>query len=410
LNKFYFHVCPLLLLLSCSSASAAMFATKQDAVSSLGNAYAGSTVNLSDASIGYYNPAGLVRLGNFDASISGSIERSTLKVDYANATSDTGVAIFGKVPIYSKKNRFLPQGHLAFKINKHLTAGISLTNPFAFKTSFANDSITRYKDLSSNLNTYDISPSLGIRVSNAFSVGFGINWLMANIKLKNYTTETTTQTLSAKGNKLGYHLGALWQLSPKMRLGLAYHSSFNVKLNGTLNSSGGIASQNVTSKLSLPDKIVYSIFSELTKEWTMMADIERAHWSRLKNYTVVSTDGSYTSQLLANKNTWRVAVGFNYLLRAWLFKFGFAFEQGASKQDTTLRVPDSDSYQLACGLNYMFNKNFSIDFGYAHLFYKGAKISQSGFVTNTIVTKDTLNGERINSLDILGIQLNLKIA
>ena len=386
-----------------------MFALNGQVVSSMGNAYAGTAVNIGDSSVGYSNPAGLATLKNHQVSLAGFLHHDTLKVSSMNALTTDGNQVIGLNPAKSKVNYLIPGLHAAVKANRYLTLGLNCTSPYGFKTSLAPSSIVRYKDVASKLTSYDLSPSVGIKLSSAYYLGIGLDWLQLTTTLQNYISETTLQTIKASGNQLGFHAGVLWIPSKLMRIGLTYHSGFNVKLKGSLKSAA--VDQSITSRLKLPDKIVYSIVADVEPDWSMMANIERVNWSRLKDFTVEKSNATYVTTSWLLKDTWRFALGFDYRVRAWILKCGFAFEQGANRaRQTTLRVPDSNSYQLACGLSYGFNKNFSIDFGYAHLFYRGAKITQSGFQTNTGVTADTLNGGYESSIDILGIQLNLKIA
>jgi long-chain fatty acid transport protein len=387
-----------------------MFTLREQAVSPLGNAYAGTAVNIADASIGYYNPAGLAALKKSQLSIAGILESKRASFTDGTATSaDTGGPVTGVNPTKDHANYLIPGVHMAAKINRYITLGLNCTSPFGFKTAFGENSIARYKDVNSKLTTYDLSPSIGIKLSEKYYVGFGIDWLYVNTNLQNYVSNTALQTVNAKGNKLGLHAGILWMPSKRMRMGLTYYSGFNVKLQGNLNLNN--VAYNITSELRLPDRIVYSISADTSPEWSMMANVERVNWSKLKSLAIQQTNGTYSTMVWQLKDIWRFALGFDYKIRSWILKFGLAFEQGANSfNQATLRVPDGNNYQLACGFSYNFNANFSIDFGYAHLFYRGAKVVQSGFQTNTGVTTDTLNGGYKNSVDIVGIQLNLKIA
>ena len=409
LNKHFFHTYPVLLLLSCN-AFGAMFALKEQAVSSLGNAYAGTAVNIADAAIGYYNPAGLGALKNSQLNIAGFMEHERVKIIDTIATSaENGTFVSGRSPVKYNHSYFIPSVHAALKVNNYVTLGLNCTSPFGFKSYFASDSLVRYKDAGSKLTSYDISPSIGIKLSDAYYAGFGIDWLHLSSNFKNYVTSTNLQSVTGNGHKVGFHAGLLWVPSNKMRMGLAYHSGFNTKLKGRLKSD--TVDSAVTYGLRLPNKIVYSISADIAADWSMMANVERVNWAKFKDYTVTQPDGTYVSTLWHLRNTWKFALGFDYRLSALTIKFGVAYEQGANISGlTTLRVPDSSNYQVACGLNYNFNKNFSIDFGYAHLFYNGAKIAQSGFQTNLGMSNDTLSGGYENSVDIIGIQLNIKIA
>lgn len=387
-----------------------MFASRGQTVSSLGNADAGTAVNISDASTGYSNPAGLAALKNSQINIATILEHKSAKFSAGSGTSaDVSTALTGVNPAKYKVNYLVPGLHAAGKINRSVTVGFNVTSPFGFKTSFANDSITRYKDVNSKLTSYNLSPSIGLRLSDQWYLGLGIDWLKLDTRMHNYVALGLLQSVAVHGQQFGFHAGALWMPSKRMCIGLAYHSGFNVKLKGNLKLNN--IDYHVTSRLTLPDRIVYSIASETSTAWSMMANLERINWSKLNNFTVQQANGTYAKTLWQLKNTWKFALGFDYKIRSWILKFGLAFEQGANSfKRTTLRIPDSNNYQVACGLRYNFNTNFSIDFGYAHLFYRGAKVVQSGFQTNTGVTIDSLNGGYENSVDILGIQLNLKIA
>jgi long-chain fatty acid transport protein len=206
-------------------------------------------------------------------------------------------------------------------------------------------------------------------------------------------------------------VGALFNLSPKTRLGLAYRSRIKYKLSGTVSFTGVPAPlaaspllQNgpVTLPISMPDSASVSVFQQSSDKCDIMADVTWMGWSVLQQLKIDRASGLNVMTVQENwRDTWRVAVGSNYhYSNQWTARIGAAYDQTpVSDFYRTARVPDASRYQLAVGGQYKPGKNSALDFGYTHLFVNNASIADR----QAAAGKGDLIGNYKNSVDILSV-------
>ncbi len=187
-------------------------------------------------------------------------------------------------------------------------------------------------------------------------------------------------------------------------MGLAYFSVFTPTVKGETTSLGFPSNPPPTSvraTLDLPDRIVYSITHQYSPKWTAVGDIEWTHWSRLSEVTLLFNTGSSSTFTLHNKNSWRIALGANYLFSdIWTFKGGLAYDESPVRtQHRIVNLPDSSKYWLAFGIKCNVLRNLAIDFAYAHLFFKQCAINEVASGNRSII------GDYKNYADLIGLQL-----
>jgi long-chain fatty acid transport protein len=224
------------------------------------------------------------------------------------------------------------------------------------------------------------------------------------------------------GNDWGYgfNLGALYEPTDKTRLGIAYRSKVDLKIEGDVEVSGlpppilsaGNGTQNAKLDLTLPDSLSISGLQQLTPQWTLMADVTRTNWSKLGSLDIKIEDGSSSVTPLQWDDTMRYSLGATYKHNeSWQFRTGVAFDETPTPNSKlrTARIPDADRTWLALGANYKFDKQLSFDFGYAHLFVDDPKVDSSDAydpTTGQTTGFHRITGEYDASVDMLSAQVN----
>ena len=136
----------------------------------------------------------------------------------------------------------------------------------------------------------------------------------------------------------------------------------------------------------------------------LLGEVSWTQWSSVQKLEIVRTNGVLLSKTDERwQNTMRYAVGANYKLMDTLkLRAGIAFDESPVPDSTrTPRLPDADRTWLSAGGKFDINKNVALDFAYAHLFVKDAKLNQDN--TNA-VAYGLLAGKQKTSIDILGVQ------
>src|SRR5712691_3507981 len=422
-----------------SQAHASAFALIEQNASGLGNSYAGAAAAAEDASTIYYNPAGMSLLpGGMQVSAGlALINLSTKFSDSGSIASGTGlggVNPAGPRPLGGTGGdagglSAVPNAYFAMDVAPNLKFGVGISVPFGLKTEYDPDWMGRFQAIKSEISTINVNPSISYRLDDKMSFGFGLNYQQLDAELTsaiNYIAATAATgnlaaagaipaanaegTVAVKGsdNSLGFNLGAMFQLAPDTRLGVSYRSSVKYHVTGTVAFSNvpavvaaGFPDGNVNLDITMPDSASVALQHKLDSKWTLLGDVTRTGWSKIKELKIVRDSGATLSTTPENfKNTWRVGAGAIYRYDdAWSIKTGLAYDQTpVNDTDRTARLPDQKRIWLSVGGQYRLSRDGTLDFGYAHLFIKNASINQNPG------TAIQLTGTYKGSIDILGVQ------
>jgi long-chain fatty acid transport protein len=245
-------------------------------------------------------------------------------------------------------------------------------------------------------------------VDDKMSFGFGLNYQQIDAELSRAVViglnAETVATVKGKDNSSGFNAGAMFQPTPDTRLGVSYRSSIKYNVSGTVNVAAVPAlNGNSNVDIKMPDTFSIALNHRLDSKWTLLGDVTRTGWAKIKDLTIVTSNGQPPDVTQENfKNTWRVGVGATYRYRDdWSMKMGLAFDQSpVNDTDRTARLPDNNRLWLSFGGQYRLSKDGTLDFGYAHLFIKDAPIRQDATAKNEGILVGTYKG----SVDILGVQ------
>ena len=326
--------------------------------------------------------------------------------------------------------------------------GLGINAPFGLQTQYDANWMGRFQAIKSKIQTINLNPSVSYDVNDVVSLGLGLNYQQIDGELTsavNFSAAAGAAALSpltplalkpalgalagaksegqsvvkGKDSAWGYNFGALINVSPDTRIGLAYRSKIKYTLSGTVNFSAvpaplslmGITKlQNgaVTLPISMPDSFSISGFHKVDDKWDVMADLTWTGWSVLQQLVIDRTNGTGNVQTVQEnwKDTWRIAVGANHHYNEqWTARMGIAYDQApVSDAFRTARIPDNNRTWLSLGGQYKPSKESAFDFGYSHLFVSNANISDIQNVAAQGKASGNLIGSYNNSVDILSMQ------
>ena len=401
------------------TAVASGFALIEQNGSGLGNAYAGGAASAEDASTIFYNPAGMSRLSGKQIAVAGSLIKPSAK--FTNNGSSPAAASgqpLGGNGGDAGSLALLPNAYFAMDIIPQMKFGLGINAPFGLKTEYEAGWAGRFQALKSEVKTINVNPTLSYQVNEMVSLGVGLDYQKINAELTNNVVlglgVVGTAKLTGSDNAWGYNLGALFQVNPDTRVGVAYRSSINYKLSGDLLVTGPtgttVKDPSVTADIKTPDSLSLSAFNQINSSWDFMGDITWTGWGKFNELRVVDSSTGATASLTNEnwKNTYRVSVGANFHYNdQWTSRMGIAFDQSpVEDQYRTARIPDNSRTWLSIGGQYKPNKESALDFGYAHLFVKDASISNNNGSAGTpsTATVGNLVGTYKSSVDILSVQ------
>ena len=416
-----------------SAAQASGFALVEQNASGLGNAFAGQAASAQDASTVFFNPAGLSRIEGRQVVVLGNA--ITPSARFSNSTSANAMlqTSTGGNGGDAGGTAFTPNLYYAMDIRPGIKFGLGVGAPFGLSTEYDDTWIGRFQAVKSHLETININPSLAFKMSDALSLGLGLDFMWAKAELTSMTNysaliyQATSGTTAlpnlsglgtVKGDDWGFggNVGLLYQPLPDLRVGVSYRSEVSFKLSGDatfanrpamLNTPTGLPDQSVTADLKLPASASLSLFKAMSPQVELLADVSWTGWGSFKDLTVKRTDGSTLSSTIENwRNTWRYSLGANFHQNDRLtWRTGVAYDQSpVPDANRTPRIPDQDRTWLALGVQVKLAGKDKIDAGYAHLFVKDAIIGSGISAGPGVYPYGQVNGNYANKVDILSVQ------
>jgi long-chain fatty acid transport protein len=445
-----------------TNAMASAFQLFEQDGASVGNYHAGRSAEANDASTAFYNPAGITRIHTqqlvigdvailSDIKFRGTTNLSLLLPGNSNFHIPPRVAPFGgTMNAVSQGGGFsqVPNFYYVAPLNEWLGVGLSVTVPFGLRTDYGRDTALRYSATKSEIQVIDFSPSVGFNVTKklSFGVGFDVQRMSAEFDQMANIGAGTDSYATNKGwsTGYGYHVGALFQFTPKSRVGIAYNSQVIHHIRGTsrfvgpiANSANGaplgtpstIYSGAANAHVTLPGYATISGFHQLCDKWAVMGSLMYTQWSVIQNLTLqdlaaanavqnppfflpTPVPSTTTSVVLPThyRNTWNISVGANYYANDKItLRSGLGWDQSPARNTyRDVRIPDANRIAVAFGGHYQATKTVGFDLGWTHLFMAGTSAvnpppGQSGALQTTV------HGTVQGSADIFGAQLTWNI-
>lgn len=408
----------------------------EGSAAAVGNFAAGVAAEGADASIGYYNPAGLVLLHQKQAVLSG--------VGVLPSSKLTGTSTFTTViedelfiPPYIQsfsnlqgaKKAVVPALHYAQPLGDRATFGISIYSPFGLSTDWGEESPVRYAGTLTELMTGNVSPEIGGRLTEHWAIGAGLDLQWAQVKFNQIigspaalqllqeggsdVTATTLDSLSFnQGHSFGVgaHAGVLGMFNDNhTRIGLNYQSQIKQQFNGRSTLTRRLADPALTdasacfqnntlasNEISLPDITTVSIYQDVNTRLALLGSAVYTGWNsfttiQLNQVAAYSNDLQSTALVNSTviedyRNTWRFALGANYHFNnQWMLRVGGGYDQTPTVDaHRDIRLPDANRWALSVGGHYQMRPYLGFDLGYTYLWAQDDPI-----VNNTTILDAT---------------------
>ncbi len=403
------------LILACAifstslASQAAGFALIEQSGSGMGNAYAGGAAVAEDASTIFFNPAGMTYIEGTQAVTALHLIKPRINFDDNDSIKALGLPPRGGEGPDAGDLAFVPNFYLMTEISPSIKAGIGVSAPFGLKTEYGDEWIGRFQADKSELKTLNINPSIAFKVNDRLSLGFGVSAMLAKATLTRQVNRVIAPEtdVEIKGNDwgFGFNLGAIYQFTDDTRMGIAYRSKVEQRLEGR-SKSPLVAALNtkVKADITLPESFSVSAFSQLNDSWDLMGDVTWTRWSRFEELRIDFANATPDSVTPENwENILRYSVGVNYHYSdAIKLRAGLAFDEEAIKDEfRTARIPGNDRKWLSLGVGWQVTPASKLDVGYSHLFISDAKIDDD----QTLTGNGRLRGNFKASVDIVSLQL-----
>ena len=397
---------PALLLVAFSgTASSAAFQLWEQNASGLGTAYAGSAAVADNASTIFFNPAGMTQMPGIQ--LSAGVTGVGPSFEF-NDNGSTGPLLGNRSDNGGNAGSWaaVPNAYMSWQVAPDWFVGLGISAPFGLKTEYDSSNwIGKYQAIKSEVTTVNYNPSLAWKLNDKVSLGLGLNYQTIDAEMTSAVPgPATSSKLKGDDGAWGWNAGALFTLSPAMRVGVSYRSAISYTLDGT--ASTAVSSTPVKADLKLPGTFILSVWQQVSDNWEAMGDLSYTQWNTLNSLNVVSrnTGVQISSEPFNYDNAWRIAWGAAYKANdAWKLKFGIAWDTTpTNNQYRSARVPDNDRLWLSLGAQWNGGVYGKIDVGYAYLYLKDPSINQTKTFGPGLTS--SLRGTYDDSAHILGVQ------
>lgn len=439
----------------------------ESGAAAIGNYAAGIAAEGADASIGWYNPAGLVLIKKEQVVLGGvGVLPSTQLSGVSNFISQNPAGGFFDPYIQSfsglqgGENAVVPSLHYALPLGDRATFGLSLVSPFGLSTNYDKNSAIRYAATESKFETFNVSPELGGKLTDNWSIGAGIDLQYARVHFNSVIGapaylqyfqglgyDTSPQAIDSTSVNIGdsfgvgFHAGTLFMFNNNhTRVGFNYQSGISHQFQGSSTLTGRLANPaldilsideisqvnpNATytsnglysNDIDLPAIMTLSAYQDVNKKLALLGSIVYSAWGSFQNITLhniavgMPTENGNTDLTQINStinenyhDAWRVALGANYhVTDKWMMRVGGGYDQTPTNDaQRDVRLPDSNRWALSVGSHYQATTSLGFDLGYTYLF--AANDAKVDYTLDLITSTDTITATSKNSAQLIGLQ------
>lgn len=413
------------------AAQASGFSLKEQSAKETGRAFAGGAAAADDASIIFYNPAGMTKLERSQVSLNTHV----LFVDSAQQNDGTTLTVPGvptAIPVAGNNggNPFdqpviVPTGYAAFRASDRLWFGLGISAPFGLKVEYDQGFFGRYDSIKSEVKTVNIQPSFGYALNENVSIGGGVDIQQIDVKLRNALPNLVPGAgdgeLNISGDDLsvGWNAGVLFSFG-KARLGAHYRSKVVHRLDGTYQVSGlvgplaGANTQTFASApLEIPESVTLSAMYGVGNRVRLMATGQWFNWSRFEAITVEPLGRPAVVNEQNYKDSWsgHGAVEFDATDRLTLRAGGLYDTTPTQDAFRTTRVPDGDRIWATAGATWKLNDRIDVNVSYAHVFVSEEKLNRTDtlFAGTPAATQARIVSTNTGNADVIGTSLSIKL-
>lgn len=424
------------------------FQLREQSVKNLGRANAGSVVGNRDASVVSLNPAAMT-----------SLDKNTFQSDITLIDLDAEFSGGGQVLPGTPLARPLTGGNggdpgdkvavpniaAVFPLHGALegvTVGASIGAPFGLKTEYEPGWVGRYKALTSDLKTVDLTLSAAFEMSDGISIGLGLIYERAEATLSKAVDFGTLACATAPGGaancsplapfpfkpqnhdgtftvegdsvSFGYVVGAQIAPSDRLAIGLSYRSQIDHDLEGDVSfdkSRAAFLAANPLfangpggASLTTPSITTVSMRYGFSDDLRVLADVQQTGWESLDKVEIRRANGTLVgSEAFGWEDTIFVSVGVEYDLGdAFTLRGGVGRDESPTNDKTrTPRLPDDDRMLYSLGMTWNVSDHLSVDAAYQRITIDDPTINlQADFARGEF---SNLQGAYSGSADLFGI-------
>ena len=356
-------------------------------------AMAHTSAHTEDASVAFFNPAGIsfipnklsVAVGGFG--VISEVEYQSLETLQSYKTENPV-----GTPLYAA---------IAYKVTNNVSVGLSVTTPFGNTVKWADDWTGREVVQKMELKSFYFQPMVSYKFNDWASIGVSYIYAKGIVDWDKAVTNLggTLNINDEKATGSGFGVGFYLKPSSNLDLSIAYRSPVIMKADNGVATFTGVPEAVLTSpqlnvgadgqdaftaELPLVDEYIIGLTYRITPKWLVSADFNYHGWERYSKLTLDFENAQVGNQadktvLVSPKNfknakTFRI--GTQYMLTDKLAgRLGYYFDESPYEDNYFIpETPSFDASVVTAGLGYKFGK-LGVDLAAALSFPEARKVN-----------------------------------
>jgi long-chain fatty acid transport protein len=377
----------------------------------------GGRAAIEDASAVWLNPAGMTQLDQSWSVTSGvPIIASGLNFTDHGSFSILGQPLVGTSSSDGGLVNVVPHLYVAHRVASRLWIGGGINSTAGLSNDYGNTWVGRYHATASKLTVVNMRAAGGIKISDGFSIGVGLDVQRSTATLENQLDLGSVGaavgfplapqahdghlTLDASTWAVGYDLSLIAGLARRVRGALTYRSQIDHSLEGTatfdlppetagLAATGAFRTTGASATFPMPQEVAAAIAVDLNDRWTVLGDLIWTDWSHYQQLVIDFDNPAQPAIVQAGNYTDTARVSFGVVYHAndkWTFRGGAFYDESPVPESTrTPRLPEADNLVFTAGGTYRFGRVWDFDFGWSHLVPHDASLRNADVTAGLLV-------------------------
>ncbi|MDD4505269.1 MAG: porin [Sulfurospirillaceae bacterium] len=328
-----------------------------------------AAANGADAS--YYNPANMSFMENGALMEAAFTYINLPKITYKDMASS----------LYSGDSKeehfFVPTMHYVSPMMGDWRYGLSIVAPAGLSKRW-DERFPKATAEEFTLKVIEVNPTASYRVSDQFSLGFGLRGVYTDGIVKSDASglgSPAKRNLTGDSIDFGYNLALSYKPTKDLVLSSTYRSKVDLTVQGDATLVSGLYKGGASVTIPLPASLALAAAYTMDKT-TVELVFERTYWSSYKNLdfnydvdltaTAMAAFDRHIPKNWKDANAYRIGVSHQYS-DALKLMAGFAIDKTPVPSNTLgFELPDSDAKLYSVGFEYKISQNMKMGLAYLY--------------------------------------------
>lgn len=369
---------------------------------SLGTAGVANPTNTYGADSSWTNPAGMT--GIKQSSIIAGLQAISpnIQFDSSNASTPNGNNDGGN----AGNTVIVPSFFYVSAVTDRLRLGISSAGIMGGGVDYGDGFTGRYATSLAELGAVGISPAIGFKVNDKFSVGAGVSVIYTRFDMDVAINQSAVGASDGKfkivkADDWGYqpYVGLTWHVSNRAMLGFVYRAEMDVDLEGDVKIHNWNLpvpkpkANSIDVDWNNPQTAKLGLKYDLDKKNIMFLSAGWEDWSAFSENTLALKGGTENPEIRLDrkfKDTWNAGIALAHTEGGHGTSIGLAYESSpVNDSHRTLDLPFEELYKLSFAYAWKGKKDLDYSLGSTVYLVGDAKIDQTSQGVRTKGKYDT---------------------